>query len=188
MKMMIYLASQSPRRKEILRKMKIPFRVVKSRYEEKIIAKLSPKDLVLQHAVGKARHAKAPKAARWILGSDTIVYCQGKVLGKPQTERQATQMLSLLSGKSHYVYTGVALWDRKTGKIQKEACKTRVRIKKISLDQIRSYIYKVNSFDKAGAYAIQMRPKIVAKISGSYSNVMGLPKEVVRALIRRSAD
>ena len=181
---LLYLASASPRRREILTKMKVAFRVVKSRYEEKHHTHLSPRELVLQHAAGKAKEAIVPSAAQFILGADTLVYCSRKILGKPKTEKEAVRMLSLLSGKAHHVYTGVVLWDRKAGKMKTMVSKTKVHVKKLSEEEILAYIPKVNSLDKAGAYAIQMRPKIVTKIQGSYSNVIGLPEEAVRRLLK----
>ncbi len=185
---LLYLASASPRRREILRKMKIPFRVVKSRYREEHHSQLLPRKLVLRHAAGKARRAIVPQAAQWVLGADTIVYVGGKILGKPKTEKDAFEMLLLLSGRAHEVYTGVALWDRKRQKITKAVSKTRVYIKGLSKKEIKGYIRKVNSLDKAGAYAIQMRPRIVKKIKGSYSNVIGLPEEVVRKMMEETVE
>ncbi len=184
-KHVIYLASVSPRRREILKMMKIPFRVVKSTYREEHHSHLHPRALVVRHAVGKARLAVLPKTARFVLGADTLVYAQKKILGKPKTEKEALKMLSLISGKTHHVYTGVALWDRKTLKIEKAVSKTKVYVKKLSKKEARAYIREVNSLDKAGAYAIQMKPKIVTKIEGSRSNVIGLPEEVVRKILGR---
>ncbi len=178
----IYLASQSPRRKEILKKMGIPFRVVKSSYEEKF-KKCSPAKLVMDHAVGKAQGAQVVSKQGCVLGSDTIVYCRGKVLGKPKTISRAVKMLEFISNRPHFVYTGVALKNLASGKIVKGFEKTKVFIKKLSRAEISKYIPKVNSLDKAGAYAIQMKPSIVKKIEGSYSNVVGLPEKLVRKMI-----
>lgn len=183
--MLLYLASASPRRREILKKMGVPFRVVKSRYHEKHRFRLSPAALVLLHAQGKAREAVLPKAARFVLGADTLVYARKKILGKPKTEKEAMRMIALISGKAHAVYTGVALWDRKTRRVEKAFLKTKVYVKKISEKEAQAYIRKVNSLDKAGAYAIQKKPQIVTKIKGSRSNVVGLPEELVRKLMRK---
>ena len=183
-KPLLYLASASPRRREILKKMKVPFRVVRSAYHEEHHSHLHPRTLVLRHAGGKAKKAIVPAPGQFILGADTLVYCRKRILGKPRTEKEAAQMLSLLSGKAHEVYTGVALWDRQSGKIKTAVSKTKVYVKKLSEKEILAYIPKINSLDKAGAYAIQMRPKIVTKIQGSYSNVMGLPEKVVRRLLK----
>ena len=183
LKSLIYLASQSPRRKEILKAMEIPFRVVKSSYHEKFVRK-APRRLVMDHAIGKAKKAKTPAKTGWVLGADTIVYCKGKVLGKPKTIPEAHKMLRRISGRVHEVYTGMALCDLKTGRLLSGCEKTKVFIKKLSAAQIQNYCRKVPPLDKAGAYAIQMRPKIVRKIQGSYSNVVGLPKRLLRKMIR----
>lgn len=182
---MIYLASQSPRRKEILKQMGITFRVVASSYHEKKSRK-PPRRLVLDHAVGKAQKAKVSAKQGWVLGADTIVYCQGRVLGKPKHIKEAYQMLRSLSGRQHAVYTGVVLLDLQTGQMIKACEKTKVYIKKLSENEIRNYCLKVPPLDKAGAYAIQMKPKIVQKIQGSYSNVVGLSKELLLKLIRKA--
>ncbi len=181
----LYLASASPRRKEILKKMGIPFKVIKSGYREESHSHLSPRALALRHASGKARQALLPKNARFVLGADTVVYARRQILGKPKTMKEAFEMVSLISGKTHEVFTGVALWDRKLGKIKKSVSKTRVTVRKLSGEEIRNYICRVNSLDKAGAYAIQLEPKIVTRIQGSYSNVVGLPEEAVRKILRQ---
>lgn len=187
---MIYLASQSPRRKEILRQMGFAARVANSAYEEKPCHARHvspPVRWVVKHAVGKVKHAKVSAGKGWVLGADTLVYCRRRVLGKPENISEAHKMLRLLSGRLHEVYTGVALRNLKTGKISSGYAKTQVFVRKLSEAQIRNYCRKVPPLDKAGAYAIQMRPKIVEKIKGSYSNVVGLPKALVRELIRLDA-
>lgn len=181
---MIYLASQSPRRKEILKKMRVSFRVVKSSYEEKP-RKFPPAKLVMEHAVGKAQGAQIQVSQGIALGSDTIVYCRGKVLGKPKTIAGAVKMLEFISGRAHKVYSGVALKDLASGKTVKGFETTKVFIKKLTREEILAYIPKVNSLDKAGAYAIQIKPFIVTKIQGSYSNVVGLPETLVRKLLKQ---
>lgn len=183
-KTFLYLASASPRRREILKIMRIPFKKVKSSYREKMIPGISPVKLVLEHAVGKARKAMLPESARWVLGADTIVCGYGKILGKPRSEKEAFKMLSNLCGRTHAVYTGAAVLDRRTGKIAKGHEKTSVLMNRFSAAEIRAYIKKVDSLDKAGGYAIQIKPFIVKKIKGSYSNVVGLPDALVLRLLR----
>jgi septum formation protein len=180
----IYLASQSPRRKEILRKMKIKFRVIPSNYEEKP-QRLTPAKLVLAHAKGKALGAKVAANSGLVIGSDTIVYASGRILGKPKSVREAARMLTRLSGKAHFVYTGVAVRDLKSKKMLSGFAKTKVFVKKLAAEDIKAYIPKVNSLDKAGAYAVQMKPYIVTKTQGSYSNIVGLPEELLRKLLKR---
>ncbi len=181
----LYLASASPRRKEILSRLKLRFKVVKSSYRE-IPSKTAVRALILKHAKGKAENAAVPDKARWVLGADTEVYGFGKIFGKPRSEKDAFRMLTLLNGKSHLVYTGIALLDRETGKILTAVEKTRVYFKKWTPKKIQAYIHKAQVMDKAGAYGIQMKPKIVRKIKGSYSNVVGLPKEKLAKLLKRS--
>lgn len=208
---MIYLASQSPRRKEILKKMRVPFKVVSSSYHEKP-KKISPSKLVLEHAVGKVKgarwsspgsrvlksntvdsrlkHAGMSKKKKrhdgYILGADTLVYSSGKILGKPKSLKQAYQMLSRISGRAHSVYTGVAVLNLSTGKLKKAYAKTKVFIKKLGHEEKENYLKKISPFDKAGAYAIQMKPKIVVRVEGSYSNVVGLPVELVKRMVTRA--
>lgn len=178
----IYLASQSPRRKEILRQMKIKFRVVPSKYQEKP-EKTVPSKLVLKHAIGKAKGAVVPSANGLVIGSDTLVYASGRILGKPKSVKEAVKMLNLLSGKRHYVYTGIAVLDLATGKLRSGFDKTKVFVKKLNAEEITAYIPKVNSLDKAGAYAIQIQPYIVTRTEGSYTNIVGLPKELLKKLL-----
>lgn len=180
----LFLASASPRRKEILQALKIPFKVVASSYREKEKPEKNPQKLALSHALGKAAYAKVPRSARWVLGADTVVYASRKILGKPRDEKHAAEMLSFLSGKKHSVYTAVALLDGKTRKAYPVVEETKVYFKKLSSRQIQNYIHCAHVLDKAGAYGIQLRPKVVKKISGSYTNVVGLPKEALLKLLR----
>lgn len=181
--MPLYLASVSPRRCEILRKMRIPFQQVKSLYREKAISKFSPEELVLRHAIGKAQRALTPSKGL-VLGADTLVWCYNRVLEKPRNRSEAFQMLKILSGKSHWVYTGVALWDQRAEKITTGIAKTKVIFRRLSDTAISNYMKRVSPLDKAGAYAIQEGPRIVRRIVGSYSNVMGLPRELVRKMLK----
>lgn len=182
---MIYLASKSPRRKEILAKLKLKFKVVPSTYIERMTRGLTPRQLTIQHAVGKAEKAVVSAQSGIVLGSDTVVVCAGKILGKPKNLKEARQMIKLISGRSHDVMTAIALRDLKTGKIVKGAEKTKVFIRKIEPSEIDAYIEAVNSYDKAGGYAIQMNPKIVTEIRGSHSNVIGLPEELLTKLLKK---
>lgn len=180
----ICLASQSARRREILCKMKVPFCVVPSFYHERLRHGVPPQELVIAHALGKARRAKLPAYARYVLAADTLVW-RGRFYGKPDTLARAFKMLKELSGRSHDVYTGVVLWDRERNVFFQGVARTRVRFKRLSDQSIRNYIREVPTFDKAGAYAIQEGPRIVASFQGSYSNVVGLPRELVRKLFKK---
>ncbi|MFA7000973.1 MAG: Maf family protein, partial [Candidatus Omnitrophota bacterium] len=123
----------------------------------------------------------SPKT-RWILGADTVVVYRGRVLGKPRSRGDAFRMLSALAGKEHRVYTGVALWDRKTGRWRTGVSETRVRIRAMAASAIRDYFSRVDPMDKAGAYGIQEGPRIVEQVDGSYTNVVGLPVELLRRM------
>ncbi|OQA57565.1 MAG: Maf-like protein YhdE [Candidatus Omnitrophica bacterium ADurb.Bin277] len=181
--MLIYLSSQSDRRKAILKNLKIKFRVVPSLYRERILPACSPRDLVLKHAFGKVRNASLPRTARYVLAADTLVWRQ-RFYGKPRSRAEAARMLRSLSGKVHEVHTGVVLWDRKRELFFAGHERTRVSFRKLSPKAIRDYLRSVNPLDKAGAYAIQEGPRIVKSIQGSYSNVVGLPQGVVRRLLK----
>jgi septum formation protein len=183
-KNMIYLASQSPRRKEILRKLGIPFRVAASSYHEKRIPGASPEELVLKHALGKAVQARVPNKKRWILGADTIVYCKRKILGKPKSMKDAFKMIQMLSGKGHEVYTGMVLLQPSSGEIYSGLAVTKVFFKKLKAQNIREYFQTMNPLDKAGAYAIQEGAAVVKKIEGSYTNVVGLPAELLQHMLK----
>lgn len=175
----LFLASQSPRRKQILKKLGIAFSVVPSAYEEKHRTRDNPRQLVMRHAEGKAQKAIAPARACFILGADTAVVCGGKILGKPKSEKHAEQMLRTLSGKYHDVYTAFVLIDREKKKKWKRVVRTRVKIRALSKLEIAAYVRKAKSLDKAGAYGIQSKPEIVEKFRGSYTNVVGLPAEAL---------
>lgn len=180
---MIYLASQSPRRKEILSELKLRHKIVLSRYQERAMKGVKAQELVLLHAAKKARMAVSTKKGL-ILAADTVVVSGTQILGKPRTKREAFEMLNMLQGRWHVVLTGLALWNQKTGFFVNVCDRSKVRIKKMSRKMILEYIDHANSLDKAGGYGIQVQPSIVTQIEGSYSNVMGLPKEVLKYILK----
>ncbi len=186
----IFLASQSPRRSEILKKMNLAFEITPSLYNEAHHLRIreKPSSAVLRHAKGKALQATPPysKSTRWelILGADTLVYFQGQVLGKPKSYKAAEEVLMRMAGKSHTVYTGIALIDRATGKLFSGYEKTRVTFHRWDRGQIKRYVKVIQALDKAGSYAIQMKPCIAKSIQGSLTNVIGLPAELLAKKIR----
>ncbi|HOW60025.1 MAG TPA: nucleoside triphosphate pyrophosphatase [Candidatus Omnitrophota bacterium] len=182
---LLYLASGSSRRRELLKEMKLNFRAVPSHYCERGCRKTSPEILSIHHALGKAQKAVLPFKARFVLGGDTIVWFQGRCLGKPKNRAQALRMLRSIQGKKHAVYTGLALLDRTSRHAVIGYAKTDVWIKKLSEAKLREYRDAVHPYDKAGGYAIQADIKIVRKIRGSYSNVVGLPKELLFKMLMR---
>jgi len=182
----LYLASQSPRRHEILTRMKIPFHVAASDYQERLKQKVLPSELALEHAEGKARQARVPKNARFVMGADTVVACAGRILGKPRDEKAAVAMIQLLAGRVNEVVTGIALLDRETGILTRAASHSWVSIQKMNVKQCADYVRSSHPYDKAGGYAIQGKPRIARRVRGSYSNIVGFPRELVRKLLKQA--
>ncbi len=193
---MIYLASTSPRRKSLLKQYGIPFRILPPVYEETNKLNLRPSQLVRTHALEKGRSCAALIRNGVILSADTIVYLNGKVIGKPKNKKDAFKILISLQGRWHKVYTGVALIRIQAGKIKRKSLfseVTQVKLKQMSEIDMKQYFKKINPLDKAGAYAIQSKqPNIVESVKGSLTNAIGLPMEAVlehyRQLKKRGID
>ena len=174
----LYLASQSPRRTELLTQVGIDHTVVSSSYEEPNEGHDGPIEMVKAQALGKARCAVSIPEGGIVLGADTIVVLDNEVLGKPQDEADARQMLERLSGRAHSVVTGVALLIKGDEVVFHN--ETKVYFKELAPFEIESYIASGEPMDKAGAYGIQGKGALwVEKIEGSYTNVVGLPVEHV---------
>ncbi|WP_136513668.1 Maf family nucleotide pyrophosphatase [Geomonas edaphica] len=180
----IVLASASPRRSELLESAGIAFRVLPADICEDPLPGEEPVDHVLRLAEGKARAASEKTDGRFFLGADTIVLCDGEIMGKPKDHNDAFRMLKKLSGVPHEVVTGFAIYDRERDGAVVEAVRTKVYFKQLRDEEIEAYIATGCPFDKAGAYAIQGgAAHMVQKIDGSYTNVVGLPLcEVVEQL------
>jgi len=178
MKDQLVLASASPRRRELLQQIGLKFQVVPSRAEEQILPGETPEEHVIRLSLDKAKEVanRDDISGRWFIGSDTIVLCDRQILGKPEDELHAATMLRQLSGREHQVLSGYAIIDRQTGKQQSEAVNTKVWFRQLTESEITSYIATGEPADKAGAYAIQgLGICFVARIEGSYTNVVGLP-------------
>ncbi|GFO55908.1 Maf-like protein [Geomonas sp. Red276] len=185
MKSAVVLASASPRRSELLESAGITFRVVPADIDETPLPDEPPVDHVLRLAEEKAKaSAKLSPEGRFFLGADTIVLCEGEIMGKPKDAADAERMLKKLSGIPHEVVTGFAIYDRERDGAVGEAVRTKVFFKHLRDEEIAAYIATGCPFDKAGAYAIQGgAAHMVRKIDGSYTNVVGLPLcEVVEQL------
>lgn len=182
------LASASPRRRELLAELITTFEILPAKGEENAPKGLSPEALVKALARQKAAEVAAlPQAkGKAVLGSDTVVALDGKILGKPADEREATEMLSALSGRAHEVYTGVCILYPTERGIQEhvEADCTKVHFNSLSKEQIASYVATGSPMDKAGGYGIQ-DGGLVERIEGSFSNVVGLPLELVADMLKR---
>lgn len=170
----IILASASPRRKEILELADLEFDVMPSDAQE-ITTKTAPNEVVMELASIKAKDIyKKSEKQSMIVGADTVVAYQGQILGKPTDEADAKRMITMLSGQTHEVYTGVCvIEDGKTKTFYEE---TKVTFYEISDEQIDYYIKTGEPMDKAGSYGIQGKAAVFIKgIEGDYYNVVGFP-------------
>jgi septum formation protein len=183
---MLVLASQSPRRAEILRHAGIPFLVRAAPVDETPLADESPEQYVERLAEAKALAVPAAPD-EIVLGADTTVVADQQVLGKPLDAADARRMLRLLSGRRHEVLTGIFL--RGVGAAVRDCARTAVWFRDLSDPEIDDYVASGEPMDKAGAYAIQgLASKYVEKIEGCYSNVMGLPVSLVYRRLREMAE
>jgi septum formation protein len=186
---MLVLASQSPRRRELLANAGIAHVVRVSGVLEERIPEESPADYVLRLSHAKAEAVTALES-EIVLGADTVVVIGDEVLEKPASPEDATRMLRLLSGATHSVFTGICLLHR--GLAISEVVETKVTFGHLSEAEMRGYLRSDEPWDKAGGYAIQgLASKFIERIEGSYTNVVGLPvSEVYRHLqqIQKAAE
>ncbi len=181
----IVLASASPRRKQLLKQMNLVFEVKPSYTGEILDEKLKPEEIVIELAKQKALDIASKEKESIVIGSDTIVFLN-EILGKPRDESDAFEMLNKLSGKIHYVYTGIAVFDTATNKLITDYEKTAVKMKRLSEDEIKRYILTGEPMDKAGAYGIQGLASIfIEKIEGCYFNVVGLPVSKLYSILKQ---
>lgn len=173
----IILASASPRRRELLSRIGLDIEVIPSQAEEDLTKNISPELLVSELALLKASDiGKITAKGFYIIGADTVVVYNKKVLGKPQNEQQAFEMLNMLQGKTHQVYTGICIIDTTSGKSVTAYECTSVSFLALSEQEINAYIKTGEPMDKAGAYGIQDLGALLIKgIEGDYFNVVGLP-------------
>jgi len=179
----IILASASPRREQLLRQVGYEFQVLPSRAEEDNTAELSPEELVQTHARAKAWDvARQVAPADIVIGADTLVVLDGKVFGKPGSAEQACRMLQELSGRTHSVWSGIAIV--KEGRCLCAAVETRVTLGRLNEEEIKRYVATGEPLDKAGAYAVQgIGAVFVEKLDGCYFNVVGLPLNALSRLL-----
>lgn len=177
----LILASASPRRAELLKLLKVDFQIVPGGVEEVAYEHLSPLEVCQLNAHRKAFAVAKKIPDALVLGADTLVFLDNEILGKPRNLSEARSMLSRLQGRSHQVVTGVSLIHLRKHQERIFAASTDVLFHPLDAAQIREYTTKVHTLDKAGAYAIQESGEtLVSEISGSYSNVVGLPVELLR--------
>lgn len=185
MKTLFVLASKSPRRKELLRSIGINAEIVPANVDESQYKNLEPEKMVRELSMLKAAEvARSFGKNTVVIGADTCVCLENKVFGKPRSIEEAKNMLSMLQGKTHTVYTGYCVFDCTTGNAVARSEKTLVTFRSISDEEIDAYIKTREPMDKAGAYGIQNKGAIfVEKIEGDYFNVVGLPLCALSKLI-----
>ncbi len=173
----IYLASSSPRRKKLLEQIGLQFEVLKINSEEKIKLNESPVQIVKRISLEKMEAAKLKVSKGIIITADTIVAFDNHILGKPKNKKDALRILKLLSGKTHFVYTGFSIFNFQNSKQVNDYEKTAVTFRELSNNEIKEYVASGSPMDKAGAYGIQddFGAVFVSKINGCYYNVVGLP-------------
>lgn len=173
--MKLILASESPRRRALLKNLGLDFEIIPSSVEEKCEAK-EPTLLVTSLARQKAQDVVNRVGKGIVLGADTVVALEGTILGKPESKESAIEMLTMLSGKEHQVITGIALIDAATQKTLVDHELTKVYFRELTFKEIQSYVLTGEGLDKAGAYAIQgLGSVLIRGIEGCYFNVVGLP-------------
>ena len=183
----LVLASQSPRRRELLSILGYPFTVVPSLIDETPVAGEDPEVFVVRVAREKAMDVASRVSQSVIIAADTVVTIEGEILGKPADEREAARMLRRLSGRDHLVLTAITIVNQPKRETLEGLDRTRVWFRPLTDEEIFDYIGRENVFDKAGAYGIQGYAGVyIPKIEGNYFNVMGLPLPLVHQLLCRT--
>jgi septum formation protein len=182
----LILASASPRRRELLATLGLPFAIEVAEVVEFEAADADPRALVAHNAALKADWVAQRHPAAFVLGADTTVFVDGTVLNKPADLAEARAMLRRLAGRTHTVYTGLAFRRAADGLRWDEGVASEVTFHELDERAIDSYLEKVHTLDKAGSYSIQEhRELIVAGYQGSFSNIMGLPLEATKQILTR---
>ncbi|MBN1574706.1 MAG: septum formation inhibitor Maf [Deltaproteobacteria bacterium] len=185
----IVLASNSPRRRELLSSVGIIFDVITADVDESLIGGETPSEHAERLSLEKAVKVAEIYPDAFVIGADSVVVLEGRIMGKPRDARDAKEMLQSLSGKKHSVITGYSVTAKDEGIEVSCHAETFVTMKELGIDEIAAYVATSEPMDKAGAYAVQGYASImVREINGSYSNVVGLPvSEVVELLIKLGA-
>jgi septum formation protein len=181
----LVLASSSPRRRDALLKLGLTFAVMEPDVDETVAPAVPPHEAAVLLAQRKAEAVGARLAGdELIIAADTLIAYEGEIIGKPRDRDHAVDILTRLGGATHHVLTGVALWDRLTGRRVAAFEATEVQMQPLSEQQIREYVDSGEADGKAGAYAIQETGhRFVRGLNGSLSNVVGLPVEMLRVLL-----
>lgn len=173
----IILASTSPRRKNLLRQLVGDnYEIRSGDYEEDNTLEMKPEELTMHHALEKGKNVAKNLKEGLIISADTLVECEGEVLGKPHTPEKATEMLNKISGRIVNVHTGLAVIDIDLNKTINDFETTKVKIKLLSAKEIKDYVDSGEPLDKAGAFGTQEKGIfLVESVEGDYSTVVGLP-------------
>lgn len=183
----LILASASPRRRELLAELGLPFEVVVAAVTEHEEPSTHPRTMVAHNAALKADCVADLHPYAWVLGADTTVFIDDTALNKPRDATEARAMLRRLSGRTHTVFTGLALRHRATGYATEAGDTSEVTFLTLTEEMITAYLTKVHTLDKAGGYGIQEeRDLIVAGWTGSFSNIMGLPLEATKQILTKA--
>lgn len=181
----IILASSSPRRKELLAGLGLHFITHSSEVDETVRTDISPEQIVEQLSLRKAKAVAPCYNEGIVIGSDTIVVLNGQVLGKPKDQQDAYHMLQALQGRTHFVYTGIAVINLETNETLVSSEHTEVDIRPLTDEEIYNYIATGEPMDKAGAYAIQgLGATLVTSIRGDFFTVVGLPLQRLSEMLR----
>jgi septum formation protein len=183
--MRLILASSSPRRREILALLGVPFEVIEPAFDEQVSRDLPIQKEVLDFAFGKARAVAELNSNSMVIGSDTMIFLDGEKVGKPVSTADAARMLRSLSGKTHKIYTGVAIIDGCGGPGLKTVGRVSVDMRAYTQGEIERYLDCNESLDKAGAYSIQGEGRhLIASIRGDYLAAVGLPLKPVASYLK----
>ncbi len=182
----IYLASNSPRRKQMLKMLGVKFKTISVDLDEVFNPNETPIKTVKRLAEEKLNLAKLNVSSGIILTADTIVVIDGERIGKPKNKKDAERILTLLSGRSHFVYTGFSIYNINRKKQTTDFSKTKVTFRVLTNKEIKEYIKSGSPMDKAGAYGIQddYGAVFVKRISGCYYNVLGFPASKIYSTLK----
>ena len=151
----IILASTSPHKKKVFRKLGIKFSTQSSDFEEDLTLDMTPEKMVKYFSREKAKSVANRNKNAIVIGADTVIVLQNKILGKPHTPKEAKKMLRLISGQTIIIITGYTIIDTSTGMLHTKATKTRAKVKKLSITEINNYVRTKEPLDKAGTFGIQ---------------------------------
>jgi septum formation protein len=184
--MRLILASTSPRRREILSLLGVPFDVVAPDFDETPSPNIPLRDEVVEFAVGKAASVISKYQGALVIGSDTMIELHGKKIGKPADAPEAKEILRDLSGRTHLIFTSVAILDAPDRPVLKEVEEVSVKMRDYSPAEIEEYVRRRESLDKAGAYSIQGHGRaLIESIEGDYLAAVGLPLMPIARFLRR---